>query len=573
MSKNRRNARGNKSNPRGKEYRRDSNRDVRGEERLEKSNSPSSSPMNDISWYSKYPNLLVAAGQFPFPYRPGMNIDLGQYDSGSTQFNRVYRVPGVMALEWIPSIGISDDATSPASVLAKEFYAKVRARYSGSLSADAPDFVIYLLAMDSIYSYIAWLKRLYRVLSAWSPDNYVLPDRLLNAMGISNENIQTLRTQKTQLWQLINELVLQSRKFHVPAVMDIFNRHYWMSDNVYTDEATINSQMYLFNLKGVYQYTLDETNQVGKLSLINMPWVNESDSVVVPSMSATSLYQFGTSLINALVGWDDAYDISGYLMRAFEGIPVFQVDELPADQPFNPVYEPEVLQQIENSRAVPMGEYALVARLMDYDITQNPATNAILSHPTFSYFLGPNGLATITNLYHEEYGVVPPTLSIRSDSPSVADNVIASRLQATATFSSVKLPAVGSTSPTIDGWRVEIHCGTEIPLCWRVYDGYSEWLTPDSPALDHFGSYVFKQNINLNLGSSLTSTMSTYIFRSLLVEAFDWHPIGYWTAISGGAAQCTVVGDVHNLTTIDTTSLDNLHKVCIFSELNAFNII
>lgn len=47
--------------------------------------------MNDISWYSRYPNLLVAAGSFPFPYRPGMTI---QTNSASATTQRTSTMPG-----------------------------------------------------------------------------------------------------------------------------------------------------------------------------------------------------------------------------------------------------------------------------------------------------------------------------------------------------------------------------------------------------------------------------------------------------------------------------------------------
>lgn len=526
---------------------------------------------NDISWYSKYPNLLLAAGSFPYPYRPGMNLDLGSFTASNTEWERQYRIPGVMSLEWIPSIGVSNSATDPASVLAKEFYAKVRARYSGSLSADAPDFAIYLLAMDSIFTYIAWLKRVYRVLSAWSPDNHVLPERLLQAMGLSPTAIESLRTNKTQFWQLINELVLQSRKFHVPAVMDIFNRHYWMSDNVYTDAASINSQFYIFNLKGVYKYVLNETTQVGELQLRRLPWVNESSSEVVPPITPTVLYTFGSDLINALVSWDDAYDISGYLMRAFEGTPVFQVDEIPADQTFNPVFEPEVLQQIENSRSVPMGQYALIAAVQNFTISQNPATNAIISNPSFSFFYGNNGGGTISDAYGQTAGVVNPTISVRSDSPTVADSVIASRLQASVTITSTKVPKPGDPSTTFDGKQIDIHCGTEIPLTWKVFDGAMVWEDTGTPTITPFGSYVLMQVIDRIDG--VTAAVGLQLIRSLLIEAFDWHPFAFWTINSGGAGETTIVGDTHNVTSISVSDLDNLHKVCIYSELNAFSII
>lgn len=526
---------------------------------------PDSEAMNDISWYSRNPNLLVAAGSFPFPYRPGSTINLGQVNS-ATPFPRNIVIPGVMSLNWIPSIGTSNTATDPASVLGKEVYAKVRQVYSGSLDADAPDFVMYLMALDSIFAYIAWLKRMYRVLNAWSPNNYALPDVVLGAMWLCQADINELRSHRTELWQGINELVLQSRKFTCPASMDIFNRHYWMSDNVYTDEASINSQFYMFNLYGVFKYqNVTETN-LPSLQMIKLPVISTSTEKRRSVITVADLITFGRSLIEALVSWDDAYTINGYLMRAYQGSPMFVVDELPADQPFAPVYVPEVLMQIENSRAVPYGLQAMDLR--GFSVYQNVLTNAVISNPTYQ-----------TKRNYDQFQVracegfsFPPVISVRSDSPTVADSVIASRLQATVTL-------VETTSPDPVQWSVS--CASEVPLGWMVltsvptstqilYEGNAESI----PTIVEQTPGIFAATESADLNPLIR------VAALLTCEQFDWHPfvfVSYGTAGStigavGNVVAISVLGDTHNITTVTPTDLANLHKVCMFSEFNSFSL-
>lgn len=51
---------------------------------------------NDLSWYSKYPQLLVAGASFPYPYRPGMDVKLGQVEGGTGTDNVMdwrYHIP------------------------------------------------------------------------------------------------------------------------------------------------------------------------------------------------------------------------------------------------------------------------------------------------------------------------------------------------------------------------------------------------------------------------------------------------------------------------------------------------
>lgn len=530
---------------------------------------------NDVSWYTRYPELSVAAASFPYPYRPGMTLPLGsisgvQYNGQTFTGNMSSKIPGVLAMEWLPSLGYSQTATDPASVMAKEVYGKVRKAFSGALNADAPDFVMYLLSLDGIFSYIGALKRIYRVLTAWSPDNYVLPDTLLSAMGIVESEVQSLRSDKTRLWQCINTLVLQSRKFTCPAVMDYFNRHYWMNDNVYTDAASINSQFYVFVMNGVYKFgelAMPNGDMAGGLVMTPTPWNwDMRKNNTTQYVTVDTLYNFGLELINALVAWDEAYEINGYLSRAFEGSPNFIVDELPIDQPFNPVYSEEVLVQIENSRTAPAAEKFLMQNAANYagfNITQDVLTNAVLCDPHFT---------AVYDSYYEVSGQgysIPPVLSARMDQPTVANNIIASRLQ--------------TVVRSVDGAAgnvVHLQCASECALCWKMYRKQASFTEPAQP--------VAQQPVALTTITTASGTTTrkdngvaanTSYFNDL--AAFDWHPFVYFVRatvnVNNGTAapaviNVQIVGDHHNVTTITLNDLVNLHTICLYSELNSFSV-
>lgn len=521
---------------RGKQAR-DARYDKRDDERKEMS------PVNDISWYARNPELLAAAGAFPYPYRPGMSLDMGTYalpDNASTTNNRTLKlnIPGVLQLQWMPTIGRSTNATDPASVVAKEVYGKVRDAYSGSLDADAPDFITYLMGLDSIFGYIAWLKRLYRTLSAWTPQNYVVPDLVLKAMGFDGAQINNLRANKVQLWQYINELVLQSRKFVCPAIMDVFNRHYWMSDNIYTDAPSINSQFYLFDCKNWYK--------VGEVTLADGSGnkgvgLNITTLTVFGTTSglADKLFTYGRDLIDAMAAWDDCYTINGYLKRAYEGAPTFVVDELAIDEVLSPVYVEEVLLQIENARCVPW-----FVDFKSNTVTQDPRTNAVVCKPVLQSAGPSNPRIKSSGIYR-----MNPIISVRTDTPQVADTVVATRLQAVCLDN--------TTSNTVD-----VYTGTEIPLQWSIY------------APNFTG--VFNQIYILRAGVTTDTDLMNF-FPLMGIEQFDYHPFvwlafNFDTAPSGGAANWDFLplGDVHNITTSTREALINLHRVCLFSEFNAF---
>lgn len=529
---------------------------------------------NDISWYSRNPNLLAAAASFPYPYRPGMMLRPSMdFQDVNPAYNANVRIPGVMALEWMPSVGYATENIDPISVCAKEFYAKVRSAFSGSLDADPPDFIMYLMALDSIYTYIAWLKRLYRVLTAWDPQNFNMPDALLQAMGISAAEVAQLRVDKVKLWQLINELVLQTRKFKCPAVMDIFNRHYWMSDNVYSDASSLNSQFYMFNLAAVYildpnmDIPGDATNKAAGLRVVKLP--TTSSPLAEGSVTAQTLYEFGLALIQALVSWDDGYLIAGYLTRAYEGVPSFTVDELPADQPFNVLYDEEVLTQIENCRTIADGEcwYSRdQTQFNGFSITanvyQNPNTNTIVSTPQVRV----NSAADALSGYQVYSGMysLDPIITLRSDAPTPVMTTIASRLTA------VPHQVTNAAGTTVIAYSV----GTEIPIVWH-YVLAQQTESSYGVALRQFAVYT---NGGGTPGAAEFSTISRLIIQSAVTSQFDWSPLFYSVGRTLASETTQEVftnfqlhGDIHNVTTVERETMRNLHKVCILSELNAYN--
>lgn len=508
--------------------------------------------------------MLLASGQFPYPFRPGMDLDLtGELIPNWNPKSR--ELPGIMAISWIPSFGNSSQSTDPASIAGKEFYGRVRAAYSGALDADAPDFMVYVGGLDSIFSYIGWLKRLYRAVSTYSAENFLLPNALIRAFGISTDKgMNALRTQKVRLWQGINEMILMSRKFKCPAVMDLFNRHYWMSDNVYADAPSTRAQMYVFNLCAVYKTQQvteagSGTESVQGLQLTEIPYLNADETIV------DKLLQFGYDLIRAFDEWDDSYTISGYLQRAFDNVPSFTVAELLQDELITAQYVPEVLMQIENLRAVaPYGyEWYTILRAMAPTaiVTQNTLTNAVVSNVNFSKETSvSDGASTwMYRLLSHMPGGVVPTLNMHTETPTVADSVIASRLHAytrgTASY---------NESTKKYTFSYEITGGTELVLSLKVFTNKLSYLVKQ----------VFVQEF---YNPDSTGLNDRYLRDDApdVTQQFDQHPLLFGVTIGSPADKTVEVQpmcDVFNITKITPEMLANLHKVCFYSELNSFSI-
>lgn len=495
---------------------------------------------NDVSWYSRNPSLLMAAASLPFPYRPGMAYQqfvTKQIPDGYSV--ETMRIPGVTALRWYPTVGYSTSATDPASVVGKEMFAKVREKFSGSIDADAPDFVIYVMALDSVFSYIASLKRVYRILNAYTSENHYVPDILLTDMGFQPSAILAMKQNRMQLFQVINELVHMTRKFNLPAVFDIINRHYWLNDNVYLDADTLNAQFYMFVCMGYYKYGLTSTTggvQVGSLTM-ESPKYPTDDTII------TYLFEFGRGLIDALAGSDDAYIISGYLMRAYEGAPVFTVDEIPVDDRLIPHYDPEVLMQIENARPLDFGTN-LPAVTLSNNVTQDPSTNSIICVPHYS--------CNITQ-YSGMVVQIGNVLSIRSDAPTVADVTIATRLK------------MGSNNYSVTDSVVEydIVCGSEI-LSDILVTAWTDLNGKKSQSNWSFYGYIIPSDAKPWNSISMAA-----------IQSFDWHPILPVIIPNGTSKKITIAqcGDVHNVTPITDEILNQINRVCLYSEFNSYGQI
>lgn len=517
--------------------------------------------LNDLSWYTKNPALIGPASAFPYPNRPGMSIPVG-VNPNASGWNGNYSIPGVLAINWMPSFGYSQNDRSPVSIAAQEIYARVRAAYSGALDADAPDYITYLGALDSIFTYIGWLKRVYRALSTYSDENFSMPSALLQAMGLTPAQAQDLRSEKTLFLQDINELVLASRKFKCPAVMDIFNRHYWMSDNVYADAPSPRAQLFIYNLAGVFkvtELTIDtEGNTAQGLKM-----------TPIPSWPATgvrsAMFTFGNSLLTALNTWDDSHTISGYLMRAYQDTPTFAVAELLQGEQITAAYEPEVLAQIENCRVVlPVSVGLDIADISGSIVTQNTIANTVLTSNSIKFSLA---VTDATNAM-SGYDIVPPFINIRSDNPTLADTVIATRMQ-TVVYS-VTQGSSGSGSSQVYNYTIRYISGTEIALNMVMYTNVDSAGTVVSRRVPSILTVNFA-------GTALTSNPAKNTFTAIgtLMDLanFDWHPLVFVFVTDGSGNTTThICGDVHNPTTVTKDMLENLHRVCVYSELNAFNL-
>lgn len=488
---------------------------------------------NDMSWYTHNPVLLESACRIPFAYPCGGRIDAGEvFESDGTKpvkVNQRVASAGVVGLHYVPSIGNTDDGLSaPINIAAREMYAKIRKAYSGSLICDAPDIMLYMLSLDGIFSYLAYLKRIYRLLDIYSGTNKYVVEGIFSAMGYSPAQVRALRQEKTRLWGIINTFVSDANKWSCPAKFDILNRHYWMNDNIYLDKINSKAQMYVFNPVGFYTFGLDNDSK-GQVT------VESPDGGDVQALEA-----FGHKLLDALSSSEDAYTINGYLARAFEGTPNFRVSELGIGDKQEFVYAEEVLNQIHNATIVSVSPTKCT-------VTQDGITGVLKASYEGSATVNPTGtkgLACSSMQLFDSNMEVPDAVNI----------VVGSRLHATVE---------AAISGNVVNYRV--NGGTEIIVSMSV-------LRINPPSMyDKNPFYIGEYDQNF-----MSVVPGTADLRYLaMLSQFDWAPlmvVAEWDDNNKESGTFEIFGDVTNLTTVSNNTMDNLHRMCIYSEFNAFGI-
>nr|AVX53550.1 putative capsid [Marmot picobirnavirus] len=506
---------------------------------------------NPFEWYNRYANLTAAVAQVSYPYRPGMTIPFMHLKSPDSSINHVYNysIPGVITIDWVPTAGTSEYPTSPASLVGKDLFSRVREKFSGSIEIDPPDFFIYVMALDAPFSYIAFLKRLYRTLVAYTPENFITPDGLLLAYGVHPNAAVEIKRDRKQLLGNINELIGMSRRLHIPKNFDILNRHYWMNDHVFADAPGDNVQNYVFVQKAWYKFNPNMQTPVSDLKAGGLELV----PLEIPMTGAVDyLFDYGKALFDALFAEDDTFITSGYLAKAFEGQPEFYIDELSDSEPLTFEYDEVVLSQIENASALPC--YGTLSNVT-LNITQNPLTNAIISVPKYT---SEPVFDSVEPIFSQE-PEFQPTLSCRSTNPTIIENIEMTRLK--------------------QGWRnlmydkstkvlkCDLECGTELVMGYTYIARSVRGDSVETLALS--GQIVPTGGTDAGVGPA-----------SLLVTAlaqFDWHPILYSLTQYSGQFVTSVkyqtpmlVGDIHNLTVIDNEHLENMHRICLYSEFDSF---
>lgn len=467
-------------------------------------------PNNDASWYNSSNQLVIDACSVGFATPLGLPLDAHGFKTD---------VPGIMRLDYVPSIGLSQDNVSPVNMAAQSIYSYVNYANSRNTSYDRTDMMLFLIAMDSAYSYLSHLKRIYGLARLYSATNRYLPNSLLFAMNV---NPFSITSNLNDLRAYINTYAAKLGSFFVPASFTYLQRHAWMNYNVFSDsDKPFKSQLYFYYQQAFYKY--NETNSEQGTALIYTP-------LPTTVMKFEDLTTFGEQLLQPLLNSQDIGIMGSDMLKAFGESGLIKMNTIDSDFTIDIAYSPEVLTQIQNTVAV--GDLSVTQHLAD--ITQDNKTGTILQTLKAQASVGGNSNAAISGVsnYFLNMPMVNPT----------PDNVMV----ATRNMSWVSSDLL-------------VHSGSEVVTNMKVFS------TPSKP----------QESTNIITSSIVTNTVDADAFMAYanIVKAivpFNMHPriiVGAVVGTGGDkyAVNNAILCDYENYTPLPVVDLQKMHEVALLS--------
>lgn len=503
---------------------------------------------NDWQWYAANAQLIKDYASFPFgvPVGNQLGFGLSQLDSGS--------IPGVMVLNYYPTVGVTNAESAPINIAMRKLYSYIRHANSGHANYDPADLMLYVICVDSALMYLEWMKRLYAVMRDYTPLNRYYPQTLIRAMNVLPAGISDLNSKMSDFRGYINIFAAKLSQLWIPGSLTMTARHLWMTQGIYLDSMTSKAQTYLYNPAGFYQFNLN-TEGVGYAKMTSPGLIDSLEAMIT----------YGDSLLNPMVTSEDFGIIGGDILKAYGAAGIVKPLGITEEYQVLPVYNQEVLSQIENATIVgnPI--------ISTFDVTQATAvgTGYLISNPKTQVGLmthHANGTNAVQN------ALAPYTanriLNFHHDAPSPEEVMVATRLMVAIDSISVSAgdtPGQYLATLTID------QCGTEVIGNCQ----YFRFVGKDSSRTyrNDFVQYV----LCLELDHTQTATgyvdgLNAAISNITALSTFDWHPVCFPLLYASYGEETVfnypvgVLLDVDNYTFLTKYNLYNLHQTALLSE-------
>lgn len=551
--------------------------------------------INDPSWYNLDKALVNDVGQLPYGRPIGLKENRNgafMNTGGSTTSGDANKLafPGVMRLEYVPTVGDGSQSESDAiNVAMRNVYSFVRHANSGSRNYDAPDLMQYLLTMDSIYSLIAHCSRAYSIALTAKSENRYWPDKMLDAAGFTSGG-GSIMSRLAQFRAEINMAIQKASIFNVPAKFPYFNRHIWMNSNIFKDGAYKRSRNYVFVpatyypspdingiQTGIRYFGLDSNGLVDPNTITG--WVDPTGLVSINDVRHMS-YDAAVALLKYLIDnatQNEDYGImSGDILKAFGDSGLFKLQQVAEDYHVEAIYSPEVLTQIQGATILPGSYYGpAVAQTSNgiiyqgtYGLTGGIHTPTLMPG-ILGYYASPN--ASHVNKMPDCKRVL---INMYKDEVTPDDNMVATRLSNVATAQGMRYWDISGTSYYFYESKAET-CASEIVDGVAIFNALggadASYISSNFPVLNAMisrnGCHFTGAGLFIQTGTLVSCEEALRVIQT--INAFEWAP----RIVINHSSSPTNVNpnpiyenqDLANYILIGKDEIDQLHAVALLS--------
>lgn len=530
---------------------------------------------NDPEWYVNSEQILKDSARIPYSIPVGTcyrrdgflsSADVATFTESS--YNNA--VPGIMVSYLMPTLGATDQSASAGiNIAANSLFQYVRSKISGSRKYEAVDMMIYLGAMDSIFTNITWLTRAYATAYTYHQANKYLSRALLEAQGIDYDDfIDHLPNFRTAL----NIEIAKIRSMYLPSVLPIFKRHSWMFSHYFIEGDSEKDQIYMHSPAGFYLFDLDSA---GKGMLHAKPFINDAHS---QKWKWNELVDIIRMQIGQIFRREDFNTISGDMLKAYEGR-VFSITEIPDIATVSLTNSIEVLLQFKNAKykcisaSLGEGSESFLANFFDY--VQNTNSDLVMIGCTALYGTLPiqqflriqsndnvmEDLSTsakidfakcVANEWGKETLLTTPSHDVQP-----IENMINTRLTLGIDY------AIDASAP--NGLRYDrSYFGSEWPVCYRLY-AYHQNKSNGNITLF---SRTYDRAMLIDSGNAAIWVTSQEPIRSAFRFLPELSLVMYSNPSNTISDSGRSIFEVDNYALVTNSTLEGLHNAAILGEYN-----
>jgi hypothetical protein len=319
---------------------------------------------NDISWWDRSP-LYDDSTNFNFKRTYGAPIKMPSVYQSTTDFEILESneaVPGIMSISYVPGIGdTSAGSNAPVNRAFTSLYGEIFSHTSGTLPFQQADMALFMTGMSSLIGYIGHIKRILAVSELYAAgENLYYPRALLTALKVNPSDVIG---KQDLIRSRLNNIIGAVNSLRIPDVMSVYKRQYSLAHNVYADEDSIRSQLYVFVPEGLYTYVDTES----KLRYLE---IGAQSSFV----EVNFMLDVMTSCVQSWLDSSDVGLFTGAMLRAFKDSAPVSLDYVVSGEVIIPTVDRNMTWQINNLDTLNVDSSSL-------DITQNVLENTIVWNP------------------------------------------------------------------------------------------------------------------------------------------------------------------------------------------------